>query len=136
MPIPIIFDTDAGSDIDDLYALALLLRHPDVELLGVTTVSGDRNATAALRLQNLPVELAGSLTRGMTVTSPWTLEAALAATEAGPGDILVSNQIDAETIKSRFVDLVISDTLFLNPGAEGVGNLLRLNTQHSTRNIQ
>ena len=31
-------DTDLGGDIDDLCALALLLRSPDVELAGVTTV--------------------------------------------------------------------------------------------------
>lgn len=48
MGIPILFDTDAGTDIDDLYALALLLRHPNVELLGVTTVAGDTQARARL----------------------------------------------------------------------------------------
>ena len=37
----IILDTDIGSDIDDAIALAYLLRQPECELLGVTTVSGD-----------------------------------------------------------------------------------------------
>jgi inosine-uridine nucleoside N-ribohydrolase len=37
MPL-IHLDTDLGGDIDDLCALALLLRSPDVELAGVTTV--------------------------------------------------------------------------------------------------
>jgi inosine-uridine nucleoside N-ribohydrolase len=32
-------DTDLGGDIDDLCALALMLRLPDVELVGVTTVA-------------------------------------------------------------------------------------------------
>lgn len=44
----VIFDNDAGSDIDDLYALALILKHPNLELLGVTTVSGDTQARARL----------------------------------------------------------------------------------------
>jgi inosine-uridine nucleoside N-ribohydrolase len=34
----IILDTDIGSDIDDVYALAFALRHPELELLAVTTV--------------------------------------------------------------------------------------------------
>jgi purine nucleosidase len=36
----ILLDTDIGSDIDDALALLLLLRLPDVKLLGVTTVYG------------------------------------------------------------------------------------------------
>ena len=35
-------DTDIGGDIDDLCALAMVLNWPDVELLGVTTVSDDQ----------------------------------------------------------------------------------------------
>jgi len=38
--IPILFDTDIGSDIDDAVALAYLLQEPRCELLGITTVSG------------------------------------------------------------------------------------------------
>src|SRR5688500_3871212 len=34
--VPVIFDTDIGTDIDDAYALAALLARPDLELLGVT----------------------------------------------------------------------------------------------------
>ncbi|HCG76407.1 MAG: hypothetical protein COZ37_03585 [bacterium (Candidatus Ratteibacteria) CG_4_10_14_3_um_filter_41_18] len=34
----IILDTDIGDDIDDAYALALVLASPEVELLGITTV--------------------------------------------------------------------------------------------------
>ena len=39
--IPVLLDTDIGSNIDDALALAYLLRQPRCELLGVTTVSGD-----------------------------------------------------------------------------------------------
>lgn len=48
MPIPVIFDTDAGTDIDDIWALALILAHPNLDLLGVTTVTGDTQARARL----------------------------------------------------------------------------------------
>lgn len=46
--IPLLFDTDIGSDIDDAVALAYLLRQPRCELLGVTTVTGDVGKRAAL----------------------------------------------------------------------------------------
>ena len=59
MPIDVIFDSDAGGDIDDLYALALILKHPNLNLLGATTVSADTQARARiiakmLRLANRP----------------------------------------------------------------------------------
>jgi len=47
-PALVIFDTDIGTDIDDAYALAALLHRPELEVLGVTTVSGDTVARARL----------------------------------------------------------------------------------------
>ncbi len=46
--IPVLLDTDIGSDIDDAVALAYLLSQPRCELLGITTVSGDVQKRAAL----------------------------------------------------------------------------------------
>ncbi|HET7840974.1 MAG TPA: nucleoside hydrolase [Terriglobia bacterium] len=46
--VPILLDTDIGSDIDDAFALALILESPEFDLLGVTTVSGDAEARARL----------------------------------------------------------------------------------------
>jgi purine nucleosidase len=46
--IPVIVDTDIGTDIDDAFALALILNSPELELLGITTVSGDTQARARL----------------------------------------------------------------------------------------
>ena len=46
--VPTLVDTDIGSDIDDAFALALAMRSPELELLGVTTVSGDTAARARL----------------------------------------------------------------------------------------
>lgn len=45
--IPVILDTDIGSDIDDAVALAYLLKHPRCELVGVTVVTGDVAQRAA-----------------------------------------------------------------------------------------
>jgi hypothetical protein len=54
--IPILFDTDIGTDIDDAYAPALILRSPELELLGVTTVSGAAVARARLAAKLLAIE--------------------------------------------------------------------------------
>jgi purine nucleosidase len=39
--IPVLLDTDIGTNVDDALALLYLLRQPRCDLLGVTTVSGD-----------------------------------------------------------------------------------------------
>jgi purine nucleosidase len=41
LPHRIILDTDVGTDVDDALALAFALRHPEIDLAAVTTVSGD-----------------------------------------------------------------------------------------------
>jgi inosine-uridine nucleoside N-ribohydrolase len=53
--VPVIFDTDIGTDIDDAYALALFVHRPDFELLGVTTVSSDAVARARVAAKLLAI---------------------------------------------------------------------------------
>ena len=55
--VPIVYDTDLGEDIDDLYALYLALFHPRIKVLAVTTVHGDTQAKA--RLAHKVLRLAG-----------------------------------------------------------------------------
>jgi inosine-uridine nucleoside N-ribohydrolase len=43
-----ILDTDIGDDIDDAFALALVLRSPELQLLGITTEFGDTELRARL----------------------------------------------------------------------------------------
>jgi inosine-uridine nucleoside N-ribohydrolase len=52
---PVIFDTDIGTDIDDAYALVALINRPELELLGVTTVSSDAVARARLAAKLLSI---------------------------------------------------------------------------------
>jgi len=47
-PEKIIIDTDIGDDIDDAFALALALRSPELQILGVTTAFGDTQTRAKL----------------------------------------------------------------------------------------
>ena len=44
----VIFDTDIGDDIDDAFALALAVRSPKLEVIGVTTAWGDTDLRARL----------------------------------------------------------------------------------------
>jgi len=46
--VPVLFDTDIGSDIDDAVCLAYLLRQERCELLGITTVTGEPEKRAQL----------------------------------------------------------------------------------------
>ncbi|MGE3808664.1 MAG: nucleoside hydrolase [Gemmataceae bacterium] len=46
--VPIILDLDIGTDIDDTFALAFALHCPEIELVGVTSVSGDTLARAKM----------------------------------------------------------------------------------------
>lgn len=46
--VPVLFDTDIGSDIDDAACLAYLLQEPRCELLGITTVTGEPKERAKL----------------------------------------------------------------------------------------
>lgn len=41
MAVPVILDTDIGTDVDDTLALALVLASPELDLVGVTCVYGD-----------------------------------------------------------------------------------------------
>ncbi len=73
-PEKVIIDTDIGDDIDDAFAIALALRSPELEILGISTTFGDTEARAKIvdRLlgeagrTNIPV-LAGSPTRATNV---------------------------------------------------------------------
>lgn len=47
-PEKVIIDTDIGDDIDDAFALALALRCPELQILGVTTTFGDTATRAKL----------------------------------------------------------------------------------------
>lgn len=47
-PQLVLLDTDIGDDIDDAFALALILRSPELHLLGVTTAFGDTELRAQL----------------------------------------------------------------------------------------
>ena len=57
-PIPVVFDTDIGGDVDDALALALALASPEIEVVAVSVGHGDsgliqRRARTAARILGL-----------------------------------------------------------------------------------
>ena len=44
----VLLDTDIGGDIDDSICLAYLLKEPECELIGITTVCGESEKRAAI----------------------------------------------------------------------------------------
>ncbi|MCY4014925.1 MAG: nucleoside hydrolase [Gammaproteobacteria bacterium] len=53
--IPVILDTDIGTDIDDTWALAMLLNSPELQLEAVVTSHGDTRYRALLAAKTLAV---------------------------------------------------------------------------------
>src|SRR5499427_7294078 len=47
-PEKIIIDTDIGDDVDDAFALALAVKSPELEILGVATTFGETEVRAQL----------------------------------------------------------------------------------------
>ena len=72
--IPVILDTDIGSDIDDAVCLGYLLRQPRCELLGITTVSGQPRVRAAVADPETARKLREGYLEPMTGTAQFVRE--------------------------------------------------------------
>jgi purine nucleosidase len=48
VPEKVIIDTDIGDDVDDAFAIALALRSPELQILGISTTFGDTETRARL----------------------------------------------------------------------------------------
>jgi purine nucleosidase len=100
--IPVLFDTDLGTDVDDAIALAYLAKSARFDLLGVTTVNGDVRrraelATAILRLagrDDVPVGIGASAPLDGATTR--SMPAGLVAT--GPADALPDDVPSADDV--------------------------------------
>jgi purine nucleosidase len=79
MPIPVVLDTDIGTDIDDAYALLLAALSPELDLRAVTTVNNDvelrsKIAGKLLRLlgrDDIPVASGSGVSLTPGVTRGW-----------------------------------------------------------------
>ena len=68
----ILLDTDIGGDIDDAICLAYLLKEPQCDLLGITTVCGEPEKRAAV---------ADAICRAVQKTAPGAVLLALSGSE-------------------------------------------------------
>lgn len=68
----VILDTDIGDDIDDAFALALLLESPEIKLLGITTAFGDTELRARLVERYLSAVGRGDIPVAAGVETPAT----------------------------------------------------------------
>jgi len=55
LPIPVILDTDIGFDVDDVWALAFMLRCPELDIKLIVTDTGDTHYSARLVAKLLQV---------------------------------------------------------------------------------
>ncbi|MGV0817932.1 nucleoside hydrolase [Martelella sp. AMO21009] len=117
----VIFDTDPG--IDDAMALLFLERHPDIELLGVTSVFGNASADTTTRnAQFLKREfgIKAPVARGADITfdpgRPMASWPTFVHGVNGLGDIDVPETIDDVPLDPRPAFQFIIDTVREHPG--------------------
>lgn len=116
-PIPIIFDTDIGSDIDDALALALAvalaLQSPELDVRAVTTVTDDTVGRSRLAWKELGVygrhDIPLATGAGETLMGP-------ALTQRVPPQfqVLTAQDVLAPAASRRAADLIV-DTLMESP---------------------
>ncbi len=79
MAIPLILDTDIGTDVDDVWALVFLLNCPEVEIKLITTCTGDTEYRARLVAkilselgrEDIPIGIGLNLDRSEKTHSQW-----------------------------------------------------------------
>ncbi|MEN3273237.1 MAG: hypothetical protein V7636_1998 [Actinomycetota bacterium] len=95
MSIPVVLDTDIGTDIDDTWALALALASPELDVRLITTVSGDvdyRARVAAGLVAGTGIPIATGIGGGARVR-PEQPQRGLAS--EGAGADIAANGIDS-----------------------------------------
>ena len=120
MPHKVIFDTDPG--VDDAMALLFLHRHPEIDLLGVTTVFGNasietttRNALFLKREWNIPAPVARGANQTFDPARPHPGWPTFVHGDDGLGNIGVPEDIGLDP-DPRPAHRFIIDTVRAHPG--------------------
>lgn len=77
--VPVILDTDIGNDVDDAWALAMVLKNPRFDPKLITTTDGRRDYRARLIAKlliaagrtDIPIGLGAGLRKGVGKLAPW-----------------------------------------------------------------
>ena len=109
--IPVILDTDIGSDIDDTWALAMLLKSPELDVRLVVTEGGDTTARARIvarileiaRRTDIPIGIGIPLDDHVMYHASWARDYSLATypgrvCEDGVGAIVDTIMASAEPV--------------------------------------
>jgi purine nucleosidase len=112
-PIPILFDTDIGDDIDDALALALALQSPELDVRGVTTVLDDVETRTRLAWKELGLYGRQDIALATGVGEP--LLDPKRTTRARQFEVLDAADVVPERARRRGVDFLI-ETLLASPG--------------------
>lgn len=110
----VIYDTDIGDDIDDAWALSVCIRHPEIELLGVTTVHRDTELRAAQA--RFLLEQAGEPDTEVAAGGRDALDRLFGHTRNNQANVLSPE--DEERLRPGRVDGVrfLAETIERNPG--------------------
>jgi len=113
MVVSVLLDTDIGDDIDDAWAVALCLRHPEVRLEGIATVWGDTVTRAALA--RLLVETAGVAGVEVAAGSRDALDRILEPRKQSYAEAL---DVEGQRLRQGRTDAVrfMAETIRRNPG--------------------
>ena len=112
--IPVILDTDIGSDIDDAVALAYLLKQPLCELVGITTVSGEPEKRAMLA--DAVCRAAGRDTVPVHVGTPSSLLVGSRQPHAPQAEALTEQWPHREFAKTNTAIDFLRETIHARPG--------------------
>jgi inosine-uridine nucleoside N-ribohydrolase len=107
-PIPVIFDTDIGDDIDDALALALALQSPELNVRAVTTVIDRTTERTRLAWKELGLYARRDIVLGTGSDEP--LLDPVRPTRAPQFQVLTPEDVAPETANRRAADVII-DTL-------------------------
>jgi purine nucleosidase len=116
--IDLILDTDIGTDVDDALALAFALRHPDINLRAVTTVSGDTHRRALIAAKLL--RIAGRADVEVAAGERGEQSQQQRSAEAGHEDAMLGAGADGLTISERDAVTLLLDECAAQPAEVAV----------------
>lgn len=107
-----LLDTDIGDDIDDALALALALRSPEIDLIGVTTVFGDTRLRARLAKHVLQVFARNDIPVAAGIATPMLVR----HHPSGVPQAAILTPTKEQTISNRSGPQLIIETALAHPG--------------------
>lgn len=111
--IDLILDTDIGTDVDDALALAFALRHPEINLRAVTTVSGDTHRRALIAAKLL--RIAGRDDVEVAAGERGEQSQAHRSAEAGHEDAMLGDAVDNLPLSRRDAVTLLLDECAARP---------------------